>query len=53
MKMSMVKMAAIIGSAGIIGYAIVMSNPKIADMIKNKAKLLTDEVSDKVKEELK
>ncbi len=53
MKMSMVKMAAIIGSAGIIGYAIVMSNPKIADMLKNKAKLLTDEVSDKVKEELK
>lgn len=53
MKMSMIKMAALIGSAGMIGYAIVMSNPKLADMIKNKTKLLTDEVSDIVKEEMK
>lgn len=52
MKTPAMKIAAVIGGVGLLGYAMLLCNPALMEDIRKKAMNITDDISDKIKEEM-
>lgn len=53
MKTSVMKVAAVVGGIGLLGYAMLLCNPTLMEDIRKKASSVTDDISDKIKEDKK